>query len=143
MKQADLEAIATYLAQQSGEAGNDEPVAAGDPMMVAGSAIYTDLCSACHKKDGSGVPYLIPDLAGSASVSAREPTTVLRVVLSGAESVSTAEEPTAPAMPAYGWQLNDSQVAAVATYVRNSWGHASSPVSEYEARKERKRLASE
>jgi mono/diheme cytochrome c family protein len=143
MKQADVEAIATYLKQQSGEAGNDKAVAAGDPMMVAGAAIYADLCSACHKKDGSGVPYLIPNLAGSASVSARAPTTVLRVVLSGAESVATAEEPTAPAMPAYGWQLNDTQVAAVATYVRNSWGHASSPVSENEARKERKRLASE
>lgn len=39
-------------------------------------------------------------------------------------------------MPAFGWQLNDAQVAAVATYVRNHWGKAP-PVSEDEAKKER------
>lgn len=39
-------------------------------------------------------------------------------------------------MPAFGRQLNDAQVAAVATYVRNHWGKAP-PVSEDEAKKER------
>jgi mono/diheme cytochrome c family protein len=42
-------------------------------------------------------------------------------------------------MPAFGWQLNDAQVAAVATYVRNHWGKAP-PVSEDAARKERTAL---
>lgn len=44
-----------------------------------------------------------------------------------------------PAMPAFGWQLNDAQIAAVATYVRNHWGKAP-PVSEDEAKKERAQL---
>ena len=26
-------------------------------------------------------------------------------------------------MPSFGWMLNDDQVAAVATYVRNAWGN--------------------
>jgi mono/diheme cytochrome c family protein len=143
MKPDDLEAIATYLKQQSGAPHGEKAVPPNDPRMVAGSAIYTDLCSACHKKDGSGVAYLIPNLAGSASVAAREPTTVLRVVIGGAQSVATSAEPTAPAMPGYGWQLNDEQIAAVATFVRNSWGHASAPVSGSDARKVRKRLSEE
>jgi mono/diheme cytochrome c family protein len=143
MKPDDIEAIATYLKQQSGASHGEKAVPPNDPRMVAGSAIYTDLCSACHKKDGSGVAYLIPDLAGSASVAAREPTTVLRVVIGGAQSVATSAEPTAPAMPGYGWQLNDEQIAAVATFVRNSWGHASAPVSGSDARKVRKRLSKE
>jgi len=33
---------------------------------------------------------------------------------------ATAAESTALAMPAYGWQLDDAQVAAVLTFVRNS-----------------------
>jgi mono/diheme cytochrome c family protein len=137
----DLEAIGTYLKQQSGASSNIEPVAANDPRMQAGAAIYTDLCSACHKKDGTGVAYLIPNLAGAASVSARDPTDVLRVLINGAESAATAAEPTAPAMPAYGWQLNDAQIAAVATFIRNSWGHASVPVKVSDARKERAQLS--
>lgn len=140
MTSGDLEAIATYLKQQAGETENLKPLAADDPRMTAGAAIYTDLCSACHKKDGSGVDYLIPNLAGVASVSARDSTTVLRVLVEGAQSVGTAAEPTAPAMPAYGWQLNDAQLAAVATYIRNSWGHASKPVSTGDVRKERQAL---
>ena len=50
--------------------------------------------------------------------------TLLHVVIHGADSVSTDGEPTAPRMPAYGGQLDDAQIAAVVTYVRNSWGHA-------------------
>jgi mono/diheme cytochrome c family protein len=141
MTSADLEAIATYLKELAGESETAKPLAATDPQMIAGAAIYTDLCSACHKKDGSGVAYLIPDLAGAASVSARDPITVLRVLINGAETVATKAEPTAPAMPAYGWQLNDAQIAAVSTYIRNSWGHGSAPVSEGDARKERERLS--
>lgn len=141
MTPGDLAAIAAYLKQAPGESSQSQPLAADNPMMIAGAAIYTDLCSACHKKDGSGVDYLIPNLAGVASVSARDPTTVLRVLMNGAETAATRAEPTAPAMPAYGWQLNDAQVAAVATYIRNSWGHSSAPISVAEARDERKQLA--
>jgi mono/diheme cytochrome c family protein len=124
MTDADLKAIATFLKTEPGGSPGTQPVSAHDPAMVAGAAIYQDLCSACHRADGTGVPYLIPDLAHSSSVASREPTSVLRVLLHGAQSVSTDREPTGPAMPAFGWQLSDAQIAAVATYVRNSWGHA-------------------
>ncbi len=33
-------------------------------------------------------------------------------------------------MPSLGYRLSDSQVAAVVTYVRNSWGNAAAPVTE-------------
>lgn len=134
----DAKAMATYLKDQSGP----KPAADGaaeSHVLEAGGAIYQDLCSACHKSDGSGVPNLIPDLAHVATVGAGDPTTVLRVILQGAQSVATDKEPTGPAMPAFGWQLNDAQVAAVATYVRNHWGKAP-PVSEDEAKKERAQL---
>ena len=139
MHPADLMAIATYLKSEESVSARRTPVAANDPVMVAGAAIYRDVCSGCHKIDGSGVPYLIPDLAGSAAVASREPTTVLEVILHGAASVETREEPTGPQMPSYAWQLDDAQTAAVATYVRNSWGHAAGVVPESAARAARVR----
>jgi mono/diheme cytochrome c family protein len=126
MSSADLTAIATYLKSRSGseKATAAASLSADRPAMQAGAAIYQDLCAACHKGDGSGVAFLIPNLAEANSVASREPTSLLRVVIKGAGSVATAAEPTGPAMPAYGDQLSDAQIAAVITYVRNSWGHS-------------------
>jgi len=101
-----------------------------------GAAIYQDLCAACHRQDGKGVPNLFPNLAEAATVKTKDPTTVLRVILQGAQTVSTDREPTGPVMPAFAWQLNDAQVAAVATYVREHFGKASA-VSEGDVQKAR------
>lgn len=135
----DVKAMATYLKDVIGP----KPAADNSPgdqkVLAAGGAIYQDLCSACHKSDGAGVPNLIPNLSQAATVNTGDPTTVLRVILQGAQSVATDREPTGPAMPAFGWQLNDVQVAAVASYVRNHWGKAP-PVSEDQVKRERQAL---
>jgi mono/diheme cytochrome c family protein len=44
-------------------------------------------------------------------------------------------------MPSFGWILNDDQVAAVLTYVRNSWGNAAAPVTASTVSKARHDLA--
>jgi mono/diheme cytochrome c family protein len=105
------------------------PAAAGSAVMTAGQAIYRDQCSACHGIDGRGVAMLFPSLAQSALVHASDPTTAIRLVLRGGRSVATDREPTAPGMPPFGWQLNDEQVAAVLTYIRNAWQSKASPVA--------------
>jgi len=143
MTNVDLMAIAGYLKAKPGQSDDHQPLAPTDPHMAAGAAIYGDLCSACHKADGLGVPYLFPNIATSASVASREPTTLIRVILEGAQSVATDEEPTSPAMPAFGWQLTDGQVAAVSTYIRNSWGHAASVVTERNVRSAREALGAD
>jgi mono/diheme cytochrome c family protein len=61
-------------------------------------------------------------------VKSDDPTTSIRIVLRGARSVGTQAQPTAPGMPSYGRQLDDAQVAAVLTYMRNNWGPAAAPV---------------
>ncbi len=127
--QADLEAIATYLKDLPGTETSGTPVAAKDAAMQAGQAIYRDVCSACHQIDGKGVANLFPSLSDSAALRADDPTTAIRIILRGARSVATSPEPTAPGMPSFGWQLNDAQVAAVLTYIRNSWGSAAPAVS--------------
>jgi mono/diheme cytochrome c family protein len=98
---------------------------------------------ACHASDGKGSPSLFPNLSEAATVSASDPATVLRVILQGAQSVATDHEPTGPAMPSFGWQLNDAQVAAIATYVRDQFGNKASPVGESDVRKARAALAAQ
>jgi mono/diheme cytochrome c family protein len=131
MTDTDIAAIATYLkdSSEAGPVSRPDPVAAGDNAMRAGAAIYKDSCAACHKDSGEGEIQLFPRLAGSALVQSDDPTTLERVVLQGTRAVSTPGAPTAPAMPAFDWRFDDTQVAAVLTYIRNNWGNAAAPVS--------------
>lgn len=131
MTDDDITAIATYL-KDSGAVGpgtKPTPVAADDAAMRAGAAIYKDSCAACHRDNGKGDVHLFPSLAGNALVQSDDPTTLIRVVLQGSRAVATAGAPTGPAMPAFDWRLNDAQVAAVITYIRNNWGNAAAPIS--------------
>jgi mono/diheme cytochrome c family protein len=131
MNDEDILAIATYLKDsgQTSASTRPEPVAPSNNAMRAGAAIYKDSCAACHKDSGEGEVNLFPRLAGSALVQSDDPTTLTRVVLHGTRAVSTSGAPTAPAMPAFDWRLEDEQAAAVLTYIRNSWGNAAGVVS--------------
>jgi mono/diheme cytochrome c family protein len=129
MTDADLKAIATYLKSVPGRNDDQKPIAADDPQMKAGAAIYRDQCSACHQIDGKGIANLFPSLAASSQVRSDDPATAIRIVLQGARSVATKGEPTGPGMPSYAWQLSDEQIAAVLTYIRNTWGSAAPAIS--------------
>jgi mono/diheme cytochrome c family protein len=109
--------------------------------MIAGQAIYRDQCAACHQFDGKGVAQLFPSLADSSVARSDDPTSLLRLVLRGSRSVATKDEPTGPGMPSFAWQLNDDQIAAVATYVRNHWPNPAAAVSPSEVAKQRSKLA--
>ena len=130
MTDEDIAAIATYL-KDSGSGGSTPkpvPVAADDKVMRVGAAIYKDSCAACHKDTGAGESHLFPRLSGNANVQSDDPTTLVRIVLQGTRAVSTPSMPTGPAMPAFDWRLNDAQVAAVLTYIRNNWGNAAAAI---------------
>ncbi|WP_233024923.1 c-type cytochrome [Rhodopseudomonas boonkerdii] len=130
MSDEDLNAIAAYLKDSRPSDGSKpQALAAGDATMRAGAAIYKDACAACHKDNGSGETHLFPKLAGSAIVQSDDPATLAHVVLNGARAVGTAGAPTAPAMPGFDWRLSDAQIAAVLTYIRNSWGNAAPAVA--------------
>ena len=142
MTDADLHAVAVYLKDQPApHEATPQPLAASDPAMTAGAAVYRDECSACHAPQGTGIAGLFPGLAGAPAVQSRDPTSLLRVVLAGARSAATDAVPTAPAMPAFGWLLDDREIAAVLTYVRNSWGNAAAAVSPGEVAKRRSAVA--
>lgn len=130
MTDADLKAIATYLKDQPGQ--NENQAASDKPdqtVMKIGAAIYADECAGCHAGNGKGASGLFPSLNGSPAVQQADPTTLLHVVLRGARSAATDGAPTGAAMPQFDWILNDSQVAALLTYIRNAWGNVAPPVS--------------
>ncbi|MBV8166878.1 MAG: cytochrome c [Alphaproteobacteria bacterium] len=142
MTDDDLTAIATYLKDQPAPTAKAvQAVKADDPAMRAGGPLYGDNCAACHAPRGEGVAHLFPALQGSALAQAPDPTTVIRLILRGSRSVATDRAPTAPAMPTFGWKLSDDQVAAVATFIRNSWGNAAPPVDARRVSKLRASLA--
>ncbi len=142
MTDADLNAIATYLLDRKPpERKAPAALAAGDARMKTGGAVYTDSCMACHGGDGKGQTFLFPTLAGSGVVQADDPATLIRLVLDGSRAVATGSRPTGPAMPPLGWRLTDEQVAAVVTYIRNSWSNAAPPVSADDVARMRKALA--
>jgi mono/diheme cytochrome c family protein len=130
MTSNDLKAIAVYLKSLAPQQEIiPSALAASDPRMVAGQAIYKDNCAGCHTDAGRGTPGLFARLAGSHTVQSDDPTTLIRVVLAGAHGAGTAYAPTSPAMPSFDWRLDDAQVASVLTYIRNSWGNAAAAVS--------------
>ena len=128
MAEPDLKAIAAYVKSLPGKEDHPQALPKQDPTMVSGAAIYRDQCSACHAIDGKGVAELFPSIADSSMVKSDDPTTSIRIVLRGARSVGTQAQPTAAGMPSYGRQLDDAQIAAVLTYMRNGWGSAAAPV---------------
>ncbi len=143
MTDDDLKAIATYLKNPPDRDANRNGSAPGTPdqaMMKVGARIYADECSGCHTASGKGTANLFPALDGSAVVQQDDPASLLHIVLRGARSVATGHAPTGAAMPEFGWLLKDDEVAAVLTYIRNSWGNAATSVSAAEVGKARRAL---
>jgi mono/diheme cytochrome c family protein len=113
--------------RSSAELQGAAPVAAG--AAVDGAAVYASRCVACHQASGAGLPGVFPPLAGSEWVAGKE-TTLVALVLHGASGALTVKGGSYNgAMPAFGAQLQDAELAAVLTHVRSQWGNAAAPVS--------------
>lgn len=76
-----------------------------------GEKIYAANCVACHQAKGQGVPGAFPALAGSNVVNGPKPPNI-DILVNGKN-----------AMPAWKGVLSETDIAAVITYTRNSWGN--------------------
>lgn len=129
MSDEDIKAMAVYLKDLP--IGAPEPAVTPPPpaQMTEGAALYKGACIACHEADGSGAPRIYPPLPGNANLQSADPSSALRVILDGAETVTTARAPNTGSMPAYRDKLTDQQIAAVTSYIRNAWGNAAPKVT--------------
>jgi mono/diheme cytochrome c family protein len=137
MSDADVRAIATYLKDLP--AGAPEP-AVTPPLpaqMTEGEKLYKGACIACHEADGSSAPRIYPPLPGNANLQSADPSSTIRIMLDGAQTVTTPRAPNAGSMPAYA-KWSDQQIADVTTYIRNAWGNAAPAVTPSQVAKARK-----
>jgi cytochrome c oxidase subunit II len=85
-----------------------------DDLVARGKEVYAASCQACHQANGQGVPGTFPAIAGS-KVATGPLDGHLQLVLNGKPNT---------AMAAFGAQLSDTDIAAVITYQRNSFGNS-------------------
>lgn len=93
-----------------------------------GAQIFSSTCAACHQAQGEGTN-VYPPLAGSEWVNGAE-SRLVRIILHGlVGDVEVQGQPFNGAMPAWGPTLSDAEIAAVATYIRASFGNQSLPIT--------------
>ena len=128
----DLTAMAVYLKSLSNEGEKPSqpivPIEKTQLYKTVDGLAYVQFCSTCHRDDGKGVSNLFPPLAGNKSILSEDPTSVIHVVLSGWRSAETKTHTRAVGMPEYG-SLSDQELAGIITFIRSSWGNASSAVT--------------
>lgn len=102
----------TKLALKSKKESGDKELSM-DELKSKGETVYKANCLACHQANGQGIKGVFPALDGSpiATVKSRI-TEHIRQVIYGKNN-----------MPAFGEQLSDTDIAAVVTYERNTWGN--------------------
>ncbi len=94
---------------------------------------YLASCAGCHGSDGKGVNRMGPPLAGSEWVTDNE-TRLALIILHGMEGPleiagKTYDAPEIlPVMPSHS-TMDDGNIAAILTYIRNEWGNQAGPVS--------------
>jgi len=125
----DIHAMAVYLTAQPQKASAPaltslQPDAAkGQRILQLGSKLYENHCADCHRADGSGMPPAYPPLSGNRALTMASAVNPIRMVLNGGFPPSTNGNPRPYGMPPFGQMLNDQEVAAVVSYIRQSWGN--------------------
>ncbi len=126
---------ATYLARSetdtSGLMGDARTRAAFDvaapSRTVSGAQVYAGKCAACHQATGAGLPGIFPPLAGSPWVTESEDR-LIAILLHGIQGpIDVLGATYNGLMPAWK-SLSDAELAAVATYVRTTFGNTASTV---------------
>jgi mono/diheme cytochrome c family protein len=92
--------------------------------------VYGSLCGLCHGNDGLGKPGQVPPLAGSEWVNSKEVQRLARISLAGLNGQIQAEgKDWNLSMPAMGAALSDADLAAVLSFIRQSWGNQAGAVT--------------
>jgi len=138
LREDDLRAIAVFLEalpQQAATASSRKPP---DPArQEAGAKLYDKHCSDCHGANGEGArtaggSTIAPPLAGNRLVNMEPPVNLIRVIVHGGFAPATRGNPRPFGMPPFGLALSDEEIAALASHLRSSWGHAAGEVKAQE-----------
>jgi len=132
MKRAFLIIVLSLLSMLSG--AQEKAVSAS--YMLIGKQIYTDHCTTCHQVDGVGAQNMIPPLVKTDYVLG-DKATIIKIVLNGMKGeMKINGDMYSNEMPAQA-SLKDNEIAAVLTYIRNSFGNKADAVTIDEVKKVR------
>ncbi len=120
--------VADKQKQMAAQADDPNKTWTIDDLKARGEKVYAANCVACHQATGKGTPPAFPPLDGSKTVTGPKEAHI-DTVLNGRPGT---------AMAAFGKQLNDTEIAAVITYERNSWSNKSGMVQPAEVKARRK-----
>lgn len=134
LDQRDIHAMASYLVTlpapgSTAQGADPEDLDNAAPALAQGRKIYDKHCASCHGEQGEGLPRVYPKLAGEAAAGS---TNAIRLVVHGGFAAATAGNPRPYSMPPFGSTLSDTEIAAVISYVRSSWGNRDSLVQAHE-----------
>jgi mono/diheme cytochrome c family protein len=140
---SDVKAMAEYLKSLAQE---NEPTAPpqfsttqaqSKELYEAGAKLYTRHCVDCHIDNGAGYPPAYPPLANNQAINMDFAVNPIRMVLNGGFPPATKGNPRPFGMPPFGQRFSDKEVAAVVTYIRQSWGNRGTAISPEEVSKNR------
>jgi len=130
---ADLQAMAVFLKDLPQAPSKPEPAAKAPPeVLTQGASLYKNHCATCHGEQGqgrsAGGQTLYPALAGNRMVRLPQAVNLVRAIAQGGFGPATPGHPRPFGMPPFAQQLKDTEIAALATYLRQSWGAQASAV---------------
>ena len=97
--------------------------------LTRGKTVFENVCALCHNADGMGKPNQAPPFVGSEWVLG-SPARMVRIPLAGLTGpVKVKGQEWNLAMPNMGATLSDEDLAAVLTYMRQSWGNKASVIT--------------
>ncbi|MEY4386649.1 MAG: hypothetical protein RLY20_1932 [Verrucomicrobiota bacterium] len=101
----------------------------GDDWMGLGQRKYEQVCALCHGVDGTGKPGQAPPFVGSEWVLTDTIGRLIRIPLNGVNGpIKVKGQEWTLSMPAMGSGMTDEELAAVLSYMRNSWGNKASVI---------------
>lgn len=113
-----------------------QPKSGAAAVAAKGKKVYETVCGICHGTDGMGKPGQAPPLAGSEWVTTKGINRLVHIPQEGLSGSLTVEgKDWNLNMAAMGIALSDSDLAAVLTYIRSSWGNKADEVTPDDVKK--------
>ena len=125
LTEEDLDAVVIYLL-------GDDPLPARPPAIDpaqadaastgAGRLSYVALCAGCHGLDGNGIPNTVVALRSNSTPRLADPRNLIVAMLDGVGWENFPHRDGMEAMPGFADKLSDDEAAALANYLRVTFG---------------------
>jgi len=120
---ADVGAMTTYLLGDKLPAPQPvKPANADAGAMATGRQHYLAVCAGCHGREGEGKPHVAVAMLGNSTVRNTDPRNLIVSMLDGIERQDFPGLESMQEMPGFASRMSDAELAALANYLRASYG---------------------